>query len=293
MKKNHIYLFIFLLFSLINISSANAQIFYKISGNGLEKPSYIIGTHHLAPVAVLDSLSSFNEAFESVQQVVGEIDMTLDQMTMSMAMQPYMMAPSDSTLTKLIDHETFGRINKQFTEETGYPLQMFDAMRPMVPMTLYSVSVMSKLMPGFNPQEQIDSYLQFEAKDRALTVAPLETIEQQAKLLYTEISLDNQAEELVKSIEEPEKLVETAKELTDAYLEGNLDALYQISLEDNSQPEFFEKLTKQRNDAWLEQLPAMMTDKPSMIAVGALHLCGDDGLLSQLKKAGYTVEPLK
>ena len=29
--------------------SANAQLLWKVSGNGLNQPSYIIGTHHLAP----------------------------------------------------------------------------------------------------------------------------------------------------------------------------------------------------------------------------------------------------
>lgn len=36
--------------------NVNAQLLYKISGNGLEKPSYIIGTYHLAPVSFTDSI---------------------------------------------------------------------------------------------------------------------------------------------------------------------------------------------------------------------------------------------
>ena len=34
--------------------SANAQLLWKASGNGLNQPSYIIGTHHLAPFSIMD-----------------------------------------------------------------------------------------------------------------------------------------------------------------------------------------------------------------------------------------------
>ena len=34
---------------------ANAQLLWKISGNGLNKPSFVIGTHHIAPASMLDT----------------------------------------------------------------------------------------------------------------------------------------------------------------------------------------------------------------------------------------------
>lgn len=40
-------------------------------------------------------------------------------------------------------------------------------------------------------------------------------------------------------------------------------------------------------------MPAIMADKPTFFAVGALHLAGEKGLIQQLKNAGYTVEGLK
>lgn len=35
---------------------AQAQLLYKISGNGLKVPSYIIGTYHFADVKFTDSI---------------------------------------------------------------------------------------------------------------------------------------------------------------------------------------------------------------------------------------------
>ena len=47
----------------------SAQRLWKISGNGLEKPSYIFGTHHLAPASIADSTAGFSEALDAVERV--------------------------------------------------------------------------------------------------------------------------------------------------------------------------------------------------------------------------------
>ena len=64
--------------------NANAQLLWKISGNGLEKPSYILGTHHLAPLSIKDSIAGLPEAVDGTSQVYGEV-------VMSEAMSPEFM----------------------------------------------------------------------------------------------------------------------------------------------------------------------------------------------------------
>ena len=56
--------------------SANAQLLWKVSGNGMEQPSYIIGTHHLAPFSIMDSIAGLKKALNETQQVYGEIKMS-------------------------------------------------------------------------------------------------------------------------------------------------------------------------------------------------------------------------
>lgn len=53
--------------------SANAQLLWKVSGNGLNQPSYIIGTHHLAPFSIMDSIAGLQKAMKETQQVYGEL----------------------------------------------------------------------------------------------------------------------------------------------------------------------------------------------------------------------------
>ena len=77
--------------------NSNAQLLWKISGNGQEKTSYILGTHHLAPLSIKDSIAGLPQAVEGTTQVYGEVVMS-DMMSpefMLAAGSKYLIAPVD------------------------------------------------------------------------------------------------------------------------------------------------------------------------------------------------------
>ena len=93
--------------------SANAQLLWKVSGNGLNQPSYIIGTHHLAPFSIMDSIAGLKKAMNETQQVYGEIKMSEMQSPATMEkMQKAMMIESDTTLNSLLSPKDFETANK-------------------------------------------------------------------------------------------------------------------------------------------------------------------------------------
>ena len=51
----------------------DAQLLWKISGNGLKKTSYIFGSHHLIPVVFLDSIPGLYKAFNESDMIVSEV----------------------------------------------------------------------------------------------------------------------------------------------------------------------------------------------------------------------------
>ncbi len=59
-----------------------------------------------------------------------------------------------------------------------------------------------------------------------------------------------------------------------------------------SDKKYEEILLTRRNTNWVTQLKNIMKKESVFVAVGAGHLVGEKGLLSLLKKEGYTVEPL-
>ena len=279
---------------LISGFSASSQVVYKVEGNGLKEPSYLFGTHHLAPVSVAGDFGA-TDLFNKASQVVGEIDMTQDQMQMQMAMQPYMMAPADSTLSKVLPKDEYDSLNESFKKWAPMPgldLSMLEPMKPMVVTTMVTVGITAKEVPDFNPAEQLDTWFQASGKKDGKKIIPLETAEQQAALLvnFTPISL--QAEALTELLNEPEKSVENARKLTQAYMKQDLNAMLELSQQEDEHPEFMEALLDKRNADWLTKLPAIFNDGSTFVAVGALHLAGDKGVVEGLRKLGYTVTPV-
>lgn len=281
--------------AIVSAASASGQVLYKIEGNGLKFPSYVFGTHHVAPLAVAEQFGAI-EPFSAASQVVGEIDMTQDQMALAMALQPHMMAPADSTLSKVISPEDMEAISAEFKKWAPMPgmeLSMLEGMKPMVVSSMAAVGMCAESMPDFDPQAQLDTWLQTTGKAAGKTIIPLETAEQQAALLYDFTPVSVQAEALVDLLKDPENAMEMTKTLSDAYLRQDLKAMYDISMKDESHPEFMEAMLDKRNADWLSKLPAIFEQGPTFVAVGALHLAGDKGVIEGLRKAGYTVTPIE
>lgn len=274
---------------------ASAQVLYKVEGNGLASPSYVFGTHHLAPISVLDQFGA-KAPYETVTQVVGEIDMTQDQMALAQAMQPHMMAPADSTLSKVIAPEDFTVISEEFKKWApmqGMELSMLDMMKPMAVTTMIAATMAQQAMPGFNPAEQLDSWFQLQGKAAGKKIIPLETVEQQATLLFDTTPISYQAEALVELLKDPSEALENTKALTEAYNNQDLDKMLKLSEDEDEHPEFMIALLDKRNADWLTKLPAIFKEGPTFVAVGALHLAGDKGIVEGLRKLGYKVTPMK
>ena len=151
-----------LLVALTAISS-NAQLLWKISGNGLEKPSYLFGTHHVAPISVLDSVPGFNEALSSAEKVYGELIMSeaqspaAQQLMMSAAM-----APQDSTLTAVLTAAQTDSLNTMLQKYMGPMVSaaQFAPMKPAIVSTVVAMVQAQSAFPDFNQQEQLDSGIQ-------------------------------------------------------------------------------------------------------------------------------------
>lgn len=55
--------------------AGNAQLLWKVEGNGAKDASYLFGTHHIAPVTLLETTPGLTDALNGAEIVYGEIDM--------------------------------------------------------------------------------------------------------------------------------------------------------------------------------------------------------------------------
>ena len=284
---------------------AHAQLLYKISGNGLSAPSYIVGTYHLAPVSFVDSIPGMRQAMADTQQTYGELIMDEMMGADSLAlMQQAMMLPDGMTLDKLLTADEMTRLNAYMKELMGMDMtnpllaQQMGKMSPSAVNTTLSMMSYMKKSGNINVQNSFDDYFQKEALRQGKGVGGLETMAFQINVLFKGQTLERQKELLMCQIDNADFMDEMEKDVIHAFFSQNLEALKKamdkkLNNSCDSRPEEDDILIYNRNANWLKKMPALMAQKPTLFAVGAAHLIGDKGVLHLLRTAGYTVEEIK
>lgn len=298
MKK----MFLTLLLTVMATAGMNAQLLYKISGKGLRKPSYIIGTYHLAPVSFVDSIPGLRGALAESEQVYGEIetaDMTSPENIAKM--QQAMMLPEGKTLTKLLTPEQMQKLNATMRELLGVDMsnpmvaQQMNKMLPQALVTQLTVIMYLKKHSGFNPTQSFDDYFQQQAVAQGKPVGGFETMDFQLQALFGSISIERQIELLMCFLNNREWEESQVDNIVEAFFAQDLNRIEAAMDEkqDNScdaTDEENDLLIYGRNATWLKKMPEIMQQKSTFFAVGAAHLVGERGVLAGLRNAGYLVE---
>lgn len=293
MKKFLLSILTATLFSL----GCNAQLFWEISGNGLEKPSYLFGTHHVAPITILDSIAGFNEALAAVDKVYGELDMKLAQSPESQqAMLGYTMATPDSLLTSVLSAAQVDSLDKVLKHYMG-PMasaSQFANFKPALISTVLGLAQTQAAFPTFNPQQQLDGEIQTRAVALGKEIHGFETVDEQCKAMFG-TSIIDQANSLMEIVRNINKAETIALRLANAYVAGDLNTMLTI-MEDpanGNDSGWTERMIYKRNTNWVRILAGLLPTASVLIAVGAGHLPGEKGLINQLRNEGYTVKPVE
>ena len=278
---------------------ANAQLLWKVSGKDLSKPSYILGTHHLAPLSIVDSIANFKETLNSIEQVYGEIIMKDMQSPANMQkMQQAIILPGDTTLHTLLTEARYDSVAATVKQLMGVDLKMMDKIKPAFLSSQLAVILAMKTVKGFNPQQQLDGWVQAEAEKQGKKVGGLETMDFQIGVLFNSQSLQRQAEQLYGTIAYMSETEELTQKMTNAYMNQDLELLNKVMHHKmgnfcDALPEEEDKLIYNRNNNWSMLMPTIMKANSTLFAVGAGHLPGERGVLNLLKQQGYTVEAVK
>ncbi len=286
MKKT----FLLVLFVISCFSYSQAQLLWKITGNGLKHPSYLFGTHHLIPIQYLDSIPGLFKAFNECETVVGE--MVLNNLDASAKIQQAAIMPKQTKMSDLLTAEEYKLVDNELKATLKFGLKEVSVMNPTLILTLYEMEKYKKLT-GFSDDKQSDSYFQLVAEEKDKKVLGLETIDEQITILFGNGSLKRQASVLVESIRKKDTMLQEMIQLNRLYKAGKLNDLLLLSkgkgeITDMTDEEY-RKMADNRNANWMTKLPKMIKESSCFIAVGALHLPGQNGLLKLLEKEGYKV----
>jgi len=260
---------------------------WKISGHNISHPSYLFGTMHLLCAADANLSDSLKNAIHSCDEIYFEIN--LDDMSGIMQSLRFMRMSDNKKLSDLLNDNDYQKVKTYFDKQGSIlPFSMLERFKPLLISSLIEESGL-----GCTTTNGMELVIQREAHVQLKKIRGLETAEFQAGL-FDSIPYEQQARDLVNYIDSSESYKKNTQELVETYRAQDLEKIDALTrTADAGMTSYLDLLLYQRNRKWVDSLNVLLGNKPLLIAVGAAHLPGDQGLINLLKKKGFELTPVK
>ena len=251
---------------------------------------YLLGSFHLLKAEDYPLHPHVEMAYAQAGHVVFEIDPAemADPATM-VAIQKLAKFDDGRTLRSVISKETADKL-QAFMGGSEAAMAGSDAFKPWFMGMNLAVGAMASM--GLNPQLGLDQHFMQRAGKDGKTVSGLETaLDQMGALDRTPLS--EQENMLAEALGPAAEMRSKIMELHDIWRAGDEARLLEMVNGDMAEktPQMYVLLNRDRNNAWLPQVVAMLGEKETrLVIVGAMHLIGNDGLVELLRARGVEVE---
>ncbi len=263
----------------------NRAIYWSIM-DGDRQVGYLLGTIHSEDPRVVDFTESFLKQLGSNQ--VFAMELVPDLPTLK-KLNEYMHYQDGTSLESQVGPERFVRVRRLLMSNYQVPADWLESMK------VWAV-VMTLSVPPPETGFFMDFSLSLRASGSGLRVVGLETLDQQLAFLE-DMPAVQQLELLDQVLVDYDRVRELHDQLVDSYLAGDLQALKKDAeeqmdqLTDEAKDYFIEQGVDARNQRMLESLLPLLAESTVFVAIGALHLPGDQGLVSLLRENGYILKP--
>ena len=297
--KKHISLLV-LLFLLCG-TSLQAQLLWKISGNGLQKPSYLLGISTYAPMESIDEIPGLRAVYDATEQVCG-VAVTDSSVVEKISLE----LPKGTTLMSLFKEDD-QLLLRSFIKKF-YFLDVEDS-------TICHESPLSLLIG----MEQVDFWLSAEemydftrightsfsdsiqrlALERNIPVKGLvskATNQYYGKQkLYLDMPMKQQKKVLLDYVLNFSKKYESMIQDIEAYQTQNLDSINHCLYISNKLSRNFKKVIYNEIKEWSDNIPPIIETHSTLIVLpvyALLDLKKKSSIMQQLRNKGYIVEAI-
>lgn len=286
---------ILLIIYTISFSSGFAQkkyqgLLWKISGNGLEKPSYMYGTMHVSNKIAFYLGTPFYDALKSTDKVALELEPELwfdevlggDFLSATLRMT--------GSMSKWMNfNDSWNNYEGSFKLDTNIRdniKTMFKQSPEMMNQLLFRFQDRTG---NFEESTWLDMHIYQTAKKFNKPTFGLETFQGSMEMMQkaTEESKDEKKEASKLKFSD---IQDIRYQIENAYRDGDLDLLDSLN-KIMSTPSTTKYILIERNKVFIKSIDSLLPDESLFIAMGAAHLPGEEGCIEMLRNKGYTVEP--
>lgn len=275
---------------------ANGEgIFWKIEKAGVA-PSWLLGTMHVTDPAVLKMPTGAPYALSKAKVVIIESDEILDEKKAAvgmMARPELTMMTNGKSIQDFLTPEDKAKLEAGL-KERGIPLMAVSRMQPWMLSSFLALPA-CELSRKAKGAAFLDKKVADDAMKAGIPVKGLETMQEQLSAMAS-IPTEFHIKSLIEMIGLGSKMDDVNATMRDLYVAGNigmtmpmLKSLSPDGAEGEGYAEFEERIVRQRNHTMAERALPLLNEGGAFMAVGALHLVGDEGLIALLRTKGFTV----
>jgi uncharacterized protein YbaP (TraB family) len=280
----------------------NSGRFFKVERDGLTT-SYLFGTIHMSDKRVTQFGDDVGKAIDTSKTVAIELTEILDEKKMAAETikNLKLIAFTDGrNLDSVLSAPQVAAVKKAL-KHYGMPYASTRFMKPwFVSVTLaLPLCEIQRKKAGF---KALDTIIAKRGQKAGARIVGLETVADQFGA-FAGLPLKDQINFLMSSIRMMPVLEDQIETMKQLYLNGRIGAVWQLAKyltrkhapkgQDASElaslEQFRKELIGKRNRLMAERAAPLLAQGGSFIAVGALHLPGEDGLVALLRQQGYKV----
>lgn len=288
-SKNLFLFFIFLISFPVLVRSQTKDypsLLWEVSGNGLTKPSYLYGTMHVSKKVAFHLTDAFFEGLKNTEAVALESN---PETWLSEIMNEGLSMVNSSYYRNYYGAQNTDFYQKAFNFKipTNKFIQVQIAKEPEnVNSLLYRYNGNSG---NFEEYTYLDLFIFQTAKKSYKPVVALEDFKTSLQMLAKSSMPDDDKEPLIRKAMPP---YDIQSKIEDAYRNGDLDMLDSLNKLSYASKNFEKYMLLDRNVIMADNMNLIMKKQSLFTAIGAAHLPGEFGVISLLRKMGYTVKPV-
>lgn len=250
---------------------------------------YLFGTMHLLRPDTGWGSERLDKAFAGASQLILEVAAPEDQAVLLPLIREHGVSP-DRPLSGLLTAEEIATLDAA-ARTIGSSAAQMDIMRPwLAGVTVQSASIVSA---GYAAESGVDPILKARAETTGMTVSGFETPDEQIRMLAS-FPEEGQLAYLRRSLSEFGAAQTEVDRLVEAWRAGDVETVRAIAVDPmRATPLLYDTLLLRRNTNWANQIQTLMEGSGTIfIAVGALHLAGEDSVQEILRGRGFEIERL-
>jgi len=253
--------------------------------HGKHNTVYLLGSIHVLRPGDYPLAPAVLDAYRNANSLLMEINLDgLDMDQMQSQMLASAMLSDGKSLPEIMGQARYARA-QNLAREVGFDLSMFDQFAPWFAAEAISQLQLAQL--GFDAQSGVEMYFLERAHTDGKTVAGLETLHDQIAL-FEGLSMDEQANYLVSSLEQAHDLPKEVDDMVHAWQRGDTGWFEsELKTEVGRDPALYQSLLVDRNRKWIARIEALLDEnKNYLVIVGTGHLVGRGSVIDLLKKDG-------